>query len=53
MNKKLFAELVESVRQMDGIVRGKREPARVFHVGRKSGKVAHRRKRTKRAARSR
>jgi putative transcriptional regulator len=33
VNKKLFAELVESVTQMDEIVRGERAPSREFHVG--------------------
>ena len=32
MNKKLFAALVESVTQMDEIVRGERAPSREFHV---------------------
>jgi putative transcriptional regulator len=32
MNKKLFAQLVESVTQMDEIVRGERAPSREFHV---------------------
>ena len=32
MNKKLFAELVESMTQMNEIVRGSRAPSREFHV---------------------
>ncbi|MCY1271082.1 Antitoxin igA-2 [compost metagenome] len=32
MDKELFAELVESVTQMDEIVRGERQPSREFHV---------------------
>ena len=32
MNKKLFAELVESMTQMNEIVRGARAPSREFHV---------------------
>lgn len=32
MNKKLFAELVESVTQMNEIARGERAPSREFHV---------------------
>jgi len=32
MDKQLFAELIESVSQMDEIVRGKRKPSREFHV---------------------
>ena len=32
MNKKLFAELVESMTQMNEIVRGERAPSREFHV---------------------
>ncbi len=32
MDKNLFDRLVESVNQMDEIVRGEREPSRVFHV---------------------
>jgi putative transcriptional regulator len=32
MNKKLFSELVESMTQMDEIVRGKRAPSRKFQV---------------------
>lgn len=32
MNKELFAELVESVTQMDEIVRGERQPSREFHI---------------------
>lgn len=32
MDKKLFDRLVESVNQMDEIVRGEREPSRLFHV---------------------
>ena len=32
MNKKLFASLVESMTQMNEIVRGERAPSRVFHV---------------------
>jgi putative transcriptional regulator len=32
MNKKLFSELVESMTQMNQIVRGKRAPSRKFHV---------------------
>lgn len=32
MNKKLFAELVESMAQMNEIVRGERAPSREFHV---------------------
>ena len=32
MNKKLFSELVESMTQMDEIVRGKRAPSRKFEV---------------------
>lgn len=31
MDKELFAELVESVTQMDEIVRGERQPFREFH----------------------
>lgn len=32
MDKELFAELVESVTQMDEIARGERQPSREFHV---------------------
>lgn len=32
MDKELFAELVESVTQMDAIARGERQPSREFHV---------------------
>jgi len=32
MNKKLFSELVESMNQMNEIVRGQRAPARKFQV---------------------
>jgi putative transcriptional regulator len=32
VNKKLFAELVESMTQMNEIDRGKRAPSREFHV---------------------
>ena len=32
MNKRLFAELVESMMQMNEIVRGERAPSREFHV---------------------
>ncbi len=32
MNKKLFAELVESMTQMNEIARGERAPSREFHV---------------------
>ena len=32
MNKKLFADLVESMTQMNEIVRGERAPSREFHV---------------------
>ena len=32
MNKKLFAELVESMTQMNEIVPGERAPSREFHV---------------------
>ena len=32
MNKKLFAELVESMQQMNEIDAGKRKPSRVFEV---------------------
>lgn len=32
MNKKLFAELVESMEQMNEIARGERAPSREFHV---------------------
>ena len=32
MNKKLFASLVESMTQMNEIVRGERAPSRVFYV---------------------
>ncbi|WP_207887262.1 DNA-binding transcriptional regulator [Pseudomonas sp. 30_B] len=32
MDKELFAELVESVTQMDEIVRGERQPSREFHL---------------------
>lgn len=32
MNKKLFADLVESMEQMNEIVRGERAPSREFHV---------------------
>ena len=32
MNKKLFAELVESMTQMNEIVRGARTPSREFHI---------------------
>ena len=32
MDKKLFAELVESMTEMDEIVRGERAPSREFHV---------------------
>ena len=32
MNKKLFAELGESVIQMNEIIRGERAPSREFHV---------------------
>jgi len=32
MNKKLFSELVESMTQMNEIVRGKRAPSRKFEV---------------------
>ena len=32
MNKKLFAELVESMTQMNEIARGARAPSRKFHV---------------------
>ena len=32
MNKKLFAELVESMEQMNEIARGERAPPREFHV---------------------
>jgi len=32
VNKKLFAELVESMTQMNEIIRGERAPSREFHV---------------------
>ena len=32
MKKKLFAELVESMTQMNEIVRGERAPSREFHI---------------------
>lgn len=32
MNKKLFTELIKSVREMDEVVRGERAASRVFHV---------------------
>jgi DNA-binding XRE family transcriptional regulator len=32
VNKKLFAELVESMEQMNEIARGERAPSREFHV---------------------
>jgi putative transcriptional regulator len=32
VNKRLFAELVESMTQMNEIVRGERAPSREFHV---------------------
>jgi putative transcriptional regulator len=32
LNKKLFGELIESMTQMGGIVRGERKPSREFHV---------------------
>ena len=32
MNKKLFAELGESVTQMNEIIRGERAPSREFHL---------------------
>lgn len=32
MNKKLFAQLVESMEEMGEIVRGERAPSREFHV---------------------
>jgi putative transcriptional regulator len=32
VNKKLFAELVQSMTQMNEIVRGERAPSREFHV---------------------
>ena len=32
MNKKLFAELVDSMKQMNEMVRGERAPSREFHV---------------------
>lgn len=32
MKKKLFAELVESMKQMNEIARGERAPSREFHV---------------------
>ena len=32
MNKKLFADLVESMTQMNEIARGERAPSREFHV---------------------
>ena len=32
MNKKLFAELVASMAQMNEVVRGERAPSREFHV---------------------
>ena len=32
MNKRLYAELVESMTQMNEIVRGERAPSREFHV---------------------
>lgn len=32
MNKKLFAELVESMKQMNEIARGERAPSREFHI---------------------
>ena len=32
MNTKMFSQLMESVTQMDEIVRGEREPSREFHV---------------------
>ncbi|MGH8327464.1 MAG: transcriptional regulator, partial [Steroidobacteraceae bacterium] len=32
MNKNLFAELVESMTQMNEIARGERAPSREFHV---------------------
>jgi putative transcriptional regulator len=32
MDKKLFAELVESMTQMNEIIRGERAPSREFHV---------------------
>lgn len=36
MEKKLFSELVESMNQMNEIVRGERAPSREFHVDAKS-----------------
>ena len=32
MNKKLFAELAESMKQMNEIARGERAPSREFHL---------------------
>lgn len=32
MDKKLFAELLESMEQMGEIARGERSPSRVFHI---------------------
>ena len=32
MNERLFAELIESMTQMNEILRGKRAPSRAFHV---------------------
>lgn len=39
MNKKLFGELAESMKQMNEIVAGKRKPSRVFEVNTESIKA--------------
>jgi hypothetical protein len=49
MNKKLFGELVESMTQMNEIVRGERAPSRVVQISGTRGKVTRGRKRAKRA----
>jgi hypothetical protein len=36
MEKKLFADLVESMTQMNEIIRGERAPSREFHFGNKA-----------------
>lgn len=40
MNKKLFAELVESMEQMNEIARGERAPSRAFHIEPRAVQVA-------------
>ena len=44
MNKKLFSELVESMTQMNEIVRGKRAPLRKFDETRRTSSKRSRRK---------